>query len=40
MLGNEVDFDHRSAKADDVIRVGKMDLQDGDRWNELGTTRA
>lgn len=40
VLGNEVDFEHRSPTADDVIRVGMVDLQDGDRWIELGTTRA
>ena len=26
--------------ADDVIRVGMVDLEDGDKWIELGTTRA
>ncbi|MFZ5829723.1 MAG: hypothetical protein ACOY3P_06535 [Planctomycetota bacterium] len=40
VLGNEVDFEHRSPKADDVIRVGMVDLQDGDRWIELGESRA
>ena len=39
-LCNEVDFEGRSPRADDVIRVGMVDLQDGDRWIELGTTRA
>lgn len=39
-LGMEVDFEHRSPKPDDVIRVGMVDLQDGDRWIELGESRA
>ncbi len=40
VLGMEVDFEHRSPRAGDVIRVGMVALQDGDRWIELGTTRA
>jgi hypothetical protein len=40
VLGMEVDFEHRSPRADDVIRVGMVDLEDGDRWTELGTTSA
>jgi hypothetical protein len=40
VLGNEVDFEHRSPKPDDVIKVGMIDLQDGDRWIELGESRA
>ncbi len=40
VLGMEVDFEHRSPKADDVIRVGMVDLEDGDKWIELGHTRA
>ncbi len=39
-LGMEVDFEHRSPKPDDVIKVGMVDLEDGDRWIELGETRA
>jgi hypothetical protein len=39
-LGMEVDFEHRSPTAADVIRVGMVDLHDGDRWIELGTTSA
>jgi hypothetical protein len=39
-LGMAVDFEHRSPAADDVIRVGLIDLQDGNRWIELGTSRA
>jgi hypothetical protein len=40
VLGNQVDFEHRSPKADDVIQVGMIDLQDKDRWIELGQSRA
>ncbi len=40
VLSNEVDFEHRSPKADDAIKVGVVDLQDSDRWIELGETRA
>ncbi len=40
VLGMEVDFEHRSPKPDDVIKVGMVDLQDGDRWIELGQTRS
>ncbi|MCW5983268.1 MAG: hypothetical protein KIT09_34575 [Bryobacteraceae bacterium] len=39
-LGMEVGFEHRSPKPDDVIRVGMVDTADGDRWTELGTSRA
>ncbi|MCX7048069.1 MAG: hypothetical protein NTX50_21600 [Candidatus Sumerlaeota bacterium] len=40
VLANEVDFEGRSPKADDVIRVGMIDTEDGDKWTELGSTRA
>lgn len=40
VLANEVDFEHRSPRPDDVLRVGMIDTQDGDKWIELGTTRA
>lgn len=40
VLSNQVDFEHRSPTGDDVIRVGMVDLQDNDRWIELGTSRA
>ena len=39
-LGMEVDFEHRSPRADDVIKVGMIDLEDGESWTELGETRA
>ena len=40
VLGMEVDFEGRSPKPDDVIKVGMVDLEDGDKWIELGETRA
>ena len=39
-LGMEVDFEHRSPRPDDVIRLGMIDLADRDRWLELGQARA
>lgn len=39
-LGNQVGFEHRSPLPDDVIKTGMVDLQDGDRWIELGESRA
>lgn len=40
VLGMEVDFEHRSPRPDDVIRLGVIDTEDGDRWTEIGQTRA
>ena len=40
VLANEVDFEGRSPTADDAIRVGMVDLADGDAWHELGTARS
>jgi hypothetical protein len=40
VLANEVEFEGRSPAADDAIRVGMIDTEDGDRWIELGRTRA
>lgn len=40
VLANEVDFAGRSPTADDVIKIGMIDLQDNDRWIELGQSRA
>ena len=39
-LGMQVDFEHRSPRPDDVIQIGMVDLQDGDRWIELDESRA
>ena len=40
MLGMEVGFEHCSPAPDDEIAIGFVDLDDGDRWSELGRTRA
>lgn len=39
-LGMEVTFEHRSPTPSDVISIGMVDLKDGDRWVELGQSRA
>ncbi|HWL09263.1 MAG TPA: twin-arginine translocation signal domain-containing protein [Planctomicrobium sp.] len=40
VLSNEVDFEHRTPTADDVIKVGMVDLQENDKWIELGSSRS
>lgn len=40
VLSNEVTFEHRTPRPDDAIRVGMVDLEDGDKWIELGESRA
>lgn len=40
VLSNQVDFEHRTPRPDDVIRVGMVDTGDEDRWVELGSSRA
>ena len=40
VLGMEVDFEHRSPRPEDRVRLGMADLQDGDRWIELGESTA
>lgn len=40
VLGMEVDFEHRSPRPDDVIKIGMVDLEDGDKWIDLGQSRA
>ena len=40
VLAMEVDFEHRSPRPDDVIRIGMVDLADADRWIELGRSSA
>jgi len=40
VLGMEVDFEHRSPRGDDVIKIGMVDLHDDDRWIELGESRS
>ncbi len=40
VLGMEVDFEHRSPNEENLIGIGMIDLADGNRWIELGETRA
>jgi hypothetical protein len=40
VLGMEVDFEHRSPRPDDVIKIGMVDLNSGDTWTQLGESRA
>lgn len=40
VLGNQVDFEHRSPLAGDGIRVGYVDTAQGDAWIPIGETRA
>ncbi len=40
VLGMEVDFQHRSPRPDDPIKVGMVDLKQNDKWIELGESRA
>jgi hypothetical protein len=40
VLGMEVDFEHRQPTPEEQISVGTVDLKDGDRWIELGRTKA
>jgi len=40
VLGMEVPFEHRSPTGDDVIKVGMVDLEDNDRWIELGQSNS
>ncbi len=40
VLGMEVDFEHRSPQPGDVIKIGMVDLADGDCWTELDQSRA
>lgn len=40
LLGMQVDFEMRSPKKDDVIKMGYIDLQHGDKWTEIGESRS
>ena len=40
VLGMEVDFEHRTPELSDNIRIGMVDLADGDRWIDLGESSA
>jgi len=40
VLGMEVEFEHRSPKPDDVVKIGMVDMENDDRWTELGQSGA
>ncbi len=40
LLAAQVDFEHRLPKPTDAIKVGMIDLQDNNKWIELGESRA
>ncbi|MEM9017738.1 MAG: hypothetical protein AAGC68_12045, partial [Verrucomicrobiota bacterium] len=40
VLTNQVHFEGRTPTAEDQIRVGFVDLEDKDRWTEIGTSKA
>lgn len=40
VLGMRVDFEHRSPTGDDEIQIGMVDLEEKDRWIDLGMSRA
>jgi hypothetical protein len=40
LLVNRSDFENRSPRADDKISIGMVDLEDGDRWIDLGQSNA
>lgn len=40
VLGNQVTFETRAPRADDVIELGMVDIEDGDKWIPLATTTA
>lgn len=40
VLGMQVDFEHRSPRPEDTIRLGMIDLKDGDRWTDIGESKA
>lgn len=40
VLSNQVDFEHRTPRPDDRIRIGYVDTAGGDRWIQMGTSTA
>lgn len=40
VLSMKVDFENRSPRPSDIIKVGMVDLQSNDKWIELGESRA
>ncbi len=39
-LGMQVDFEHRSPRPDDVIKIGMVDLEKDDLWTDLDESRS
>ncbi len=39
-LGMRVGFEHRSPSPTDEVRIGMVDIHDGDRWSDLGSSTA
>ncbi len=40
VLGMEVEFEHRSPKPDDIVKIGMVDLENGDKWTYLDQSSA
>lgn len=40
VLGMEIDFEGRSPTREDSVKIGMIDLEDGDRWIDIGSSRA
>jgi hypothetical protein len=40
LLGMAADFEHRSPRPDDELRLGRIDRAAGNRWEEIGRTTA
>lgn len=40
VLSNEVSFEHRTPRPDDVVKVGMVDTGNDDQWIELGESRS
>ncbi len=40
VLGMQVAFEHRSPRPEDEIRIGMVDIEEGDTWTDLGSSSA
>jgi len=40
VLGMQVDFEMRSPTKDDIVKLGYIDLENNDRWTEIGESRS
>ena len=40
VLAMEVDFEHRTPRVDDTIGIGLIDIQENDKWRDLGSSSA